>query len=82
MLVKIVPALLLMARRHGSREAVAAGFLLSARLSLIIVVAELGLDLGLLDARMQAVIVLLAAATATLSPALFRWLLPDLAPAR
>jgi Kef-type K+ transport system membrane component KefB len=79
--VKVVPALLLTARHHTIRESVAAGFLLSARLSLIIVVAELGVELGLLDSRLEAVIVLLAAATATAAPVLFRWLLPTLDPA-
>lgn len=74
--VKVVPALLLLLRRHSLREALAAGALLSARLSLIIVVAELGVQLGLLDRRLQAQIILLAVATATLSPAIFRWLLP------
>ena len=81
-LVKVIPALLLVLRRHTLREAVGAGFLLSARLSLIIVVAELGVQLDLLDARMEAVIVLLAAATATVGPAMFRWLLPAPEPAR
>jgi len=74
--VKIVPALLLVLRRHSLREALAAGTLLSARLSLIIVVARLGVELGVVDAALEAEIILLAAATATISPALFRWLLP------
>jgi Kef-type K+ transport system membrane component KefB len=74
--VKVLPALLLVGRRHAAREAVAAGVLLSARLSLIIVVASLGVQLGLLDARLEAEIILLAAATATATPILFRWLLP------
>jgi Kef-type K+ transport system membrane component KefB len=77
--VKVVPALLLVGRRHSLREAVAAGVLLSARLSLIIVVAELGVQLGLLDARLEAEIILLAAATATVTPVIFRWLLPTAA---
>jgi Kef-type K+ transport system membrane component KefB len=74
--VKVVPALLLVGRRHSVREAVAAGVLLSARLSLIVVVAALGVELDLLDARLEAEIILLAAATATVTPVLFRWLLP------
>ncbi len=76
--VKIVPALLLVGRRHTVREAVAAGALLSARLSLIIVVASLGVELGLLDARLEAEIILLAAATATVAPIAFRMMLPAL----
>ena len=81
--VKVVPALLLVLRRHSLREALAAGTLLSARLSLIIVVARLGVELGVVDPTLEAEIILLAAATATISPALFRWLLPPAAsPAR
>lgn len=63
--VKVIPSLLLLLRRHSLREAVAAGALLSARLSLIIVVAELGVELGLLDRTLQAQIILLAVATAS-----------------
>jgi Kef-type K+ transport system membrane component KefB len=74
--VKVIPALLLVVRRYTLREAVAAGALLSARLSLIIVVAELGVQLELLTRTLQAQIILLAVATATLSPAIFRWVLP------
>ncbi len=74
--VKVLPALLLVGRRHSIREAVAAGVLLSARLSLIIVVAALGVQLGLLDPRLESEIIILAAATATVTPVLFRWLLP------
>jgi len=74
--VKVIPSLLLVGRGRSLREAVAAGTLLSARLSLIIVVAALGVQLGLLDTRLEAEIILLAAATATVTPILFRWLLP------
>ena len=76
--VKVIPALLLVLRRHSLRESLAAGTLLSARLSLIIVVARLGVELGVVDAALEAEIILLAAATATISPALFRWLLPSI----
>lgn len=76
--VKVIPAMLLVLRRHSLRESVAVGTLLSARLSLIIVVARLGVELGVVDAALEAEIILLAAATATISPALFRWLLPSI----
>ena len=76
--VKVIPAMLLVLRRHSLRESLAAGTLLSARLSLIIVVARLGVELGVVDAALEAEIILLAAATATISPALFRWLLPSI----
>jgi Kef-type K+ transport system membrane component KefB len=75
--VKVIPALLLLARRHTLREVLAGGALLSARLSLIIVVARLGAELGVVDAALEAEIILLAAGTAIIAPALFRWLLPS-----
>jgi Kef-type K+ transport system membrane component KefB len=78
--VKMVPALVLLLRRHSLREVLAAGALLSARLSLIIAVAEVGARLGLIDARLQASIIALAVVTATLAPVAFRWLAPPLAP--
>jgi len=74
--VKIVPAALLVLRRHTPREALAAGALLSARLSLIIVVARVGTELGVVDTTLEAEIILLAAATALIGPAAFRWILP------
>ncbi len=66
--VKVVPSLAVLGRRHGLRSGVAAGMLLSARLSLIIVVARIGVDLGVIDPSLEARIILLAAATATLAP--------------
>ena len=78
-LVKIVPSLLLVLRRLTVRESLAAGFLLSARLSLILAVAELGVRLGVIDLTLQAVIILLTAVTTTLAPILFRLVAPPLA---
>lgn len=74
--VKVLPGLLLVARRHSLRESLAAGALLSARLSLIIAIAELGVELELISETMESSIILLAAVTATLAPTLFRLLLP------
>lgn len=70
--VKLVPAILLTLRRISFRDSMAAGILLSARLSLVIAVANVGLRLRLLDAELEASVILLAAVTATLSPTLFR----------
>jgi Kef-type K+ transport system membrane component KefB len=81
-LVKMVPALVLSVRRHSLRESLAAGVLLSARLSLIIAVAELGVRLGVIDRVDEASIIVLAAATATFAPVLFRTLLPPLGGSR
>ena len=79
-LVKLIPSLALIRRRRPLREVLAAGMLLSARLSLIIAVAELGVELGIIDRVLEAQIILLAGVTSTLAPALFRALLPKLAP--
>ena len=50
------------------RDIFAAGFLLSARFSLIIAMAEIGVELGLLDEVLEAEIIFLAALTATFAP--------------
>jgi len=76
MLVKVLAALVLFVRRFSSREVLAAGVLLSARLSLIIAVANLGARLGLIDRVVESQAVLLALVTAVVSPALFRVLAP------
>jgi Kef-type K+ transport system membrane component KefB len=77
-LVKLIPAVALIRRRRPIREVVAAGMLLSARLSLIIAVAELGVELNIIDRVLEAQIILLAAVTSTVAPAMFRALLPTL----
>jgi Kef-type K+ transport system membrane component KefB len=76
--VKTIPALLLVVRRLSLRESLAAGALLSARLSLIIAVAELGVRLEVIDRTLEASIIVLAAVTATLAPIVFRLLAPPL----
>jgi Kef-type K+ transport system membrane component KefB/Trk K+ transport system NAD-binding subunit len=74
-LIKIVPSLLF---RFvvGWRETFAAGFLMSARLSLIIAAAGIGLRLGIIDDAANAAFILVAAVTSTLSPLAFNTLLP------
>jgi Kef-type K+ transport system membrane component KefB len=78
-LVKMIPALVLLVRGLSPRQVLAAGVLLSARLSLIIAMAELGVELGLIDRTVEAGGILLAALTATFAPTLFRLLAPPLA---
>ncbi len=75
--VKLIPSMLVLARRHGLRSSAAAGMLLSARLSLIIVVARIGVELEVIDAGLEAVIILLAAATATFAPIGYRLVVDD-----
>lgn len=78
--VKLLPSLVFLTRRLTLRESVAAGTLLSARLSLVIAVAELGVRLGLLSRALEAAVILLAIATTILAPTLFRLLIAQ--PAR
>jgi Kef-type K+ transport system membrane component KefB len=75
-LVKLGAASLLVLRRFSPREVLAAGVLLSARLSLVIAVANLGARLGILDRALESQVILLALVTATLCPTLFLVLQP------
>ncbi len=73
--VKMLPALVF--RLNFSwRETLASGFLLSARLSLIIAAATIGVQLGYISQALDAAIVLTAMILATLSPILFILLAP------
>ncbi|HET7559655.1 MAG TPA: cation:proton antiporter, partial [Limnochordia bacterium] len=71
--VKIVP-LQLYRRYFNTRELLSAGVLLSARLSLLIAAARIGLNLGLITPRMHTILLLMAVVTSAVSPILFkRW---------
>jgi Kef-type K+ transport system membrane component KefB len=70
--VKIVPSIAVLGRRHGLRSGLGAGMLLSARLSLIVVVARIGVELGAIEPSLEAIIILLAAASATFAPIGYR----------
>lgn len=79
--VKILPSLLLALRGISMRACLLAGVLLSARLSLIVAAASIGVEKGLLPAEMEPGILMLALVTASLAPVLFRklghaWLTP------
>ncbi len=69
-LVKGVPALLFR-RAFSWRESLAAGTLLSARLSLIIAAAQIGQDLGMLSDTVVMAVVLVAMITVTVAPMAF-----------
>lgn len=75
-LVKMVPVSVLLFRGLSPRETLAAGTLLSARLSLIIAVADLGVRLGVLDRTLESVVVALAVVSALSAPTIFRALAP------
>src|SRR3546814_7632424 len=67
---KIIPALLLVPI-HGRRKAVAAGVLLSARLSLIVAASDIATRIGVLDTATNAAMVLVAIISAAMAPLLF-----------
>jgi Kef-type K+ transport system membrane component KefB len=67
--VKIIPSLILI-KMFGVRKSLAAGFLLSSRLSLIIAASAIGLELGIIDASTNSVFILMAVITCLASPIL------------
>ena len=75
--VKILPPFLVL-RRLSLREVLASGVLLSARLSLVIAVAALGVRIGLMDTGVYSSVILLALVTSTFAPTCFRFLAPPL----
>ncbi len=74
-LVKFLPAFVFI-RLTGWRRTLAAGALLSSRLSLIIAASSIALDLGLVSPAVNSAVILLAIVTCTLSPILFNRILP------
>ncbi|KER34431.1 sodium:proton antiporter [Sphingobium indicum F2] len=67
---KIIPSLLLVPI-HGRRKAMAAGILLSARISLIVAASDIATRIGVLDTATNAAMVLVAIISAALAPILF-----------
>ncbi len=74
-LVKIVPSLL-WTSLFGRRKSMAAGFLMSSRLSLIIAASAIGLQLGVITSGINASFILMAVFTCLLSPVIFNWINP------
>ncbi len=72
--VKVLPGLMYLAQGMGLRGSLQAGLLLSARLSLIVAAASIGLRQGLLTPADKDAIVLLALLTCFIGPTLFRLL--------
>lgn len=68
--IKIIPSFLWM-RLFGVRRAIAGGFLMSSRLSLIIAAATIGLELGVISPGTNASFILMAVLTCLLSPVLY-----------
>jgi Kef-type K+ transport system membrane component KefB len=76
--MKLIPSLLFVTRGLGLRESLAAGVLLSGQLSVIIALAELGVQLNVIDEGLEAGAILLVGVTAIGAPILFRVLAPPL----
>ncbi len=72
LIVKIIPSLFLIFTKIKLRQLVAGGFLLAARFSLIIAMAEIGVELELISKALEQQIILLAVLTATISPIFYR----------
>lgn len=75
-LVKLVPSLVFKLR-FTNRESIAAGVLLTARLSLIIAASAIGLRLGIISESVNAAIILVAAVTVTAAPVAFSRVAPE-----
>jgi len=73
---KILPAPLLMLRRLSLRDSLGSGVLLAGQLSVIIALAEVGVQIGIIGEGLAAGAVLLVGVTALLSPVVFKLLSP------
>ena len=73
--VKLGP-ILIFRLQFSWRETLGAGVLMSARLSLIIAAAAIGLDLGVITEAVNSAVILVAVITCTVSPILFGWIAP------
>lgn len=76
--IKIIPSLLFVTRGLSVRESLAAGVLLSGQLSVIIALAELGVQLEVIDQGLEAGAILLVGVSAIAAPIVFRVLAPPL----
>ena len=74
-LVKLLPALLFRLQ-FTWRETLSAGFLLSARLSLIIAASAIGLNLGIISESINTIIILVAIVTVSVAPLIFNRIVP------
>jgi Kef-type K+ transport system membrane component KefB len=76
-IVKITPSLLFRFKGLTWRECLSGGVLLSARLSLIIAAASIGLKLSLINEQIHSSIILLAILTSALAPVVFKKIQAD-----
>mgnify|MGYP001307727749 FL=1 len=74
--VKLMPTILLIFAGIKIKQILAGGFLLSARFSLIIAMAEIGVEIELISKAIEQQIILLAVLTATIAPIGYKLLSP------
>ena len=74
--VKFLPTILLIFAGIKIKQILAGGFLLSARFSLIIAMAEIGVEIELISKAIEQQIILLAVLTATIAPIGYKLLSP------
>jgi Kef-type K+ transport system membrane component KefB len=75
---KLIPTPLLMLRRLSLRESLGVGVLLAGQLSVIIALAEVGVQIGIISEGVSAGAVLVVGVTALLSPVVFKIISPPL----
>jgi len=81
-IAKTIPSLLFASRGMGLRTRLAAGFLLSSPLTLVVAIAAIGRNLGLVDGQTQASLVLSGVLVSIVFPTLFKLLVRNTEPAR
>jgi len=73
--IKLIPSFL-WARLFGYKKAIAGGFLMSSRLSLIIAASAIGLKLEIISPGINACFIIMAVVTCFLSPVMYNFLNP------
>ena len=73
--IKVIPAFLWQ-RLFGAKKALAGGFLISSRLSLIIAASAIGLELGVITPGINASVIIMAVITCFASPVIYNWMSP------
>ena len=76
LLAKLLPTILLLFLGLRLRSVLAGAFLLATPLTLLVAIAALGREMGVLDASMSAAVIFLAIATGVIFPTLFKLIAP------
>ena len=74
--IKVIPSFL-WCRLYGTKQALSGGFLMSARLSLIIAASAIGLELEVITPGINASIIIMAVITCFVSPVIYNWMTPS-----